>query len=561
MQKKHNKSRLYSLTVIMLSMALMFALFLSACNRESQEPAAPEPPPAATPAPAEDETPADDEEDYEEDYQVTGDVFPLFDTVTNFTWWIPYSGMAMQHITCLNETVFMQEMERLTNVRFEFMIPPGGQDQEQFNLIIASGNLPDLMTRAGLYRGGGDRAIQDGVFLRLNELIESYAPNYRALRESDPMIARQTVSDSQNIWAFIPIIDFEDTTWWGPMTRQDWLDEIGMDVPTTLDGWHQMLTGFRDHFGITTPLVNLNARGYDPNGGIIAGAFGIWPGFYHRDGVVRDGRLEAGFRDYLEFMAMLYAEGLIDQDFPTRGGEDSRALFTSGQAGVIFESPDTVGSITDPLDIPMIGIPYPVLNEGDELLFRMRQWNIYPGGATAITTTASHPEALVKFLDFGYGQEGRILFNFGIEGHTFVFDEHGNPQFTDYVLNNPDGIPLNAGIHIFRAHNEVPSFRFGSQSNPIPMQRPASQVVRRAWTDQSQARYNMPPIEFTAEEGTALARIESNLNPFRGEMILRFIIGEEPIENFDDFVAQAIALGADEEASIWQQAFDRFMAR
>jgi len=532
---------------------------MGACAGETQQPAAP--PSAEVPAAAEAPAPADAEEAADDEAAPRDGTFPLFDELTTFTWWIPYSGMAMQHISCLNETVFIQEMERMTNVRFDFLIPPGGQEQEQFNLIIASGDLPDLMTRAGLYRGGGDRAIQDGVFLRLNDLIERYAPNYRALRESDPMLSRQTVSDSQNLWAFIPMNDFEDTTWWGPMTRQDWLDEIGMEAPTTLDGWHQMLTGFRDHFDLTTPLVNLNNLGYDPLGGIIAGAFGIWPGFYQQDGIVRDGRLEEGFRDYLEFMARLYAEGLIDPDFPTRDGEGSRALFSSGQAGVIFESPDTVGSITDPMGIPMVGLPYPVLNEGDQLQFRMKQWNIYPNGATAITTAARYPEALVKYLDFGYGEEGRMLFNFGIEGLTFEFDADGNPQFTDYVLNNPDGIPLNAGIHIFRAHNEVPSFRFGSLSNPIPMQRPASQVVRRAWTAQSEARYNLPPIEYTAEEGSTLARIESNLSPFRNETILRFIIGQEPIENFDSFVARAIELGADEELAIVQQAFDRFMAR
>ena len=51
-------------------------------------------------------------------------------------------------------------------------------------------------------------------------------------------------------------------------------------------------------------------------------------------------------------------------------------------------------------------------------------------------------DELVKWADYFYSDEGSILYNMGVEGVTFEFDENGVPQFKDELINNPDGLTL-----------------------------------------------------------------------------------------------------------------------
>lgn len=161
-----SKKKKSEITRIITAVGISGSLLLSACTGGGQSggqqrstPASPASP--ATPAESAATAAAPDPSGTNQD---TGSEqgFPLFDEVTTFTWWTPYPAMAMQYITSPEETIFIEEMTKLTNVRFDFMIPPAGQEQEQFNLLIASDDLPDVISRAGLYKGGGDKAIEIG---------------------------------------------------------------------------------------------------------------------------------------------------------------------------------------------------------------------------------------------------------------------------------------------------------------------------------------------------------------------------------------------------------------
>lgn len=116
----------------------------------------------------------------------TGITFPLEEQVT-LTMWAPFNVNAASVMEDYNGSLVFQEMEKRTNVHIEFIHPAIGQDSEQFNLMIASQEYPDMiMGGISNYVGGGDLAVEDGVFLQLNDLIDQYAPNYKAILESNP---------------------------------------------------------------------------------------------------------------------------------------------------------------------------------------------------------------------------------------------------------------------------------------------------------------------------------------------------------------------------------------
>ena len=85
------------------------------------------------------------------------------------------------------------------------------------------------------------------------------------------------------------------------------------------------------------------------------------------------------------------------------------------------------------------------LNKDDEKLWAGQQLAVYANN-TFITANCEHPEAVVKYFDYFYGEEGITLYFMGIEGETFYYDENGNPQYTDFVTKNPDGMGMEEAL-------------------------------------------------------------------------------------------------------------------
>ena len=91
-------------------------------------------------------------------------------------------------------------MAKRTGITIEFVSPVFGADVEPFNMMINSGDYTDLISpdSRAVYPGGFDKAIEDQVFLRVNELVDKFAPNYKHLRESSEGYRKESMTDSGN---------------------------------------------------------------------------------------------------------------------------------------------------------------------------------------------------------------------------------------------------------------------------------------------------------------------------------------------------------------------------
>lgn len=89
--------------------------------------------------------------------------------------------------------------ERL-GINIEWQHPPVGQESEQFNLMVVSGELPDIIEYSwnSAYPGGAEAAIEDGVILELNEIIDTMMPNYKAYLEKYPEVEKMVLTDTES---------------------------------------------------------------------------------------------------------------------------------------------------------------------------------------------------------------------------------------------------------------------------------------------------------------------------------------------------------------------------
>ena len=486
----------------------------------------------------------------------------------SFSIWAPFYWVG--RISSYDESAAWQEVERRLGITIDWQQPAAGQEIEQFNLMIASQDFPDIIGTGwegdNMWVGGGDRFIEEGVILRLNELAEQHAPDYMWAIENLVVPEQQSLffTDEGNMFSFYAISPYEEWAFLGLLFRQDWMDELGLDNPRTLDEVEHVLRQFRDYMGADAPLL-LEPEGFRTDTGVFVSAWDIGPAFYQVDGVVHYGPIQPEFREFLELMNRWFEEGLIDADFATRDDAALQRLITAGNAGAIVNSPDTVGAWMEGIS-PLMGGHHPMHNANDRSQYRQANFQARPPFSMAITTAAENPAAAATFLNWGYTEEGFMLMNFGIEGETYVrtgeywtFNGVNFPaiEYTDMMMNNPD-FPVLDAILNFKMHIG-PFIRFEHEGNPAISD--VNRVIREFWTEDADATMVLPPVTLNADEGREFARIMAQVQTFQDTAVLQFIMGVNSLDEFDDYIAALQQLGIEEAIALQQAALDRFNAR
>lgn len=474
------------------------------------------------------------------------------------------------------EIEMYKELENRTGVKVEFLHPPAGQANEQFNLMIASRDLPDVIERdfsntgTGGYPGGPEKAIADGVIIKLNDLIDKHSPNLKKLLTENKDYDKLAKTDNGTYFTY-PFIRGDDSlmVFYGPQFRKDWLDELGLAVPETIDEWYTVLKTFKDKKKVEFPFSFRQNPGSGANdlgvGDGLSGAWGVGRGFYLEDGKIKYGPIEAGYKEFLKTMNIWFNEKLIDPDFASQDLKTFRAKVTDNKVGAFLGY--TGGGMGYFYDLvkaqnptfTLVGAPNPTLVKGEKSHFGQKDWPV-SNACAQITTTNKNPEETAKWLDYGYGEEGHILFNFGIEGKSFELKD-GYPKYTDFIVKNPEGKSMALAMSTYmRSHYNGPFVqdkKYFEQFLKYPDQLKAVET----WAGSSTFDRRVPKITATPDESTQLATIMNEINTYVDEMFLKFVMGQEPIEKFDGYVEQIRKMKIDEALTIQQSALERYNKR
>ncbi len=550
--------------VLRLALSGSVALALSAC-----QPGQAVPPPSTQPAGQVASTPPTPEPLS----------LPIVSRPLTLSYWVPMSGNVAPTMKSFGEMGCYMELEKRSGIHLDFQHPPLLQEQDQFNLMIASGKYPDIVEFDWLhnYAGGPAKAIKDGVILRLNDLVERYAPNLTQVLAEHPDWRKQIVTDEGDIYGF-PFLRGDPSllTYMGPVIRADWLDKLSLPVPRTLDDWHVMLTAFKaqdaNGQGTTLPFspwANSIPGGWNSWYGAGAflrhafvGAWGIAMGFYQLNGNVMYGALQPEFQDFAATMRGWFVEGLIDPDFPSTDQASFDAKVTSGRLGSMVTLGGNgigkyLGLVKDPT-FKLVGAPYPTLHSGDSPLLGQRD-DIYAGSGTAAITSANkHMVEAVKELDYGYSDAGQLLFNFGLEGVSYNLDG-GYPRYSSELLQNPTLPPAQALSRYVRATFNGPfvqDARYIEQYFQLQVQKDALKTWL-APTDERQ----MPPVTPTQDEGKKFASIMNEVNSKYQEVFTRAVTNAEAPDALAALPAELRQIGIDDAIKIQQAALDRYTRR
>ena len=486
------------------------------------------------------------------------------------TYWAQLSTTVSPNFANLGDTPFAKAWMEQTGTQIEFMHPPAGQIKEQFSLILADGNLPDMMEYNWLadYPGGPEKAIRDGVIISLNDVFAQYCPNITKYLKENPDIDKMVKTDEGTYYAF-PFVrgDKNLCNTIGLMLRQDWLEELGLEVPTTIDEWHTVLTAFKEKKGATAPYCPEYTRVDLMNADPFMAAFNVNKNFYiGEDGTVQYGSVKEEYKQYLETMAQWYAEGLIDPDLATLKFDQVNAKMTNGTAGVSLGFAGSymgtwinAGKTSDE-NYMLVPAPYPTLEKGAKAEYGYKDTQYTGRASVAITTSCKNVERAARLLDYAYGEEGHMLFNFGVEGESYTMVD-GEPIYTDWILNNPDGWPVGQAMSAYiRGNNNGPfiqDLRYLGQYYTMDSQKDSVPV----WGDTNADAHMLPPITPTSDESKEASSIINEITTYRDEMALKFIFGAESLDNFDQYVKNIQNMGLDRVLEIENAALERYNSR
>lgn len=489
----------------------------------------------------------------------------------------------------MEENEFTQFIENKFNVKLKWDLAPTDALQDRRQLLLASGDYPEVFLHGKFTTSDLQNYGKQGVFVPLNDLIAEHGPNLTKIMEEKPYFKEAITAPDGNIYA-LPIFNecyhctYAQKFW----INAEWLDTLGLDKPTTTDELYAVLKAFKEQDpngngkADEIPLTGAPNK-YVWNGNIDAY---LMNAFIYNDNdkylILNDGNIDFAankdeWKQGLEYMHMLYADGLID---PASFTQNDQAV---GQLGN-KEGDETVGSITTAL------VSY-LVNAYDETLTRHQHWEIVaplkgPNGVQlsgvtqsvgefefAITNKASEAEqiAAIQIVDYMFSEEGALYAEYGpTEGKGWKMAEpdekniDGEPaKYSYYNLPERDpNVVVNESWSQIGAHDLSKTFRdlFAEGQDPLV---PEGYGTRLAQATNLYAPYAPEEIYPTnvfirPEDTETAAQITTAIKDYVQSNMAQFIIGSKSIEkDWDSYVKGFDGLNLGTYLEIYQRAIEK----
>ncbi|WMJ85842.1 extracellular solute-binding protein [Anaerocolumna sp. MB42-C2] len=444
----------------------------------------------------------------------------------------------------------------ITNISLEGTVAKTATDPAQeFNLMIAKKDIPDIVvyTAAEINQYG-----QEGAFLALDDLIKKDAPNIDKYFSENPEIKKQVAAPDGKIYR-IPVI-FEGavaSTW---TIRQDWLDKLNLKTPTTVQEYHDVLKAFleKDPNGNgKQDEVPYFSRSQQQGITDLLWLYGCRAGFYADDnGKIQFGQYSAEYKNAIKNIAQWYKEGLIDKEIFTRGGKARDILFGDNVGGSTHDWVTSTSSYNVSLadKIPgfsLVTIAPPANING--VIKEIGARETIGNNGWAISAGTKYPDEVMKYFDFWFSEQGRMLNNYGILGEDYTL-VNGVPTYTDKILKS--GNPLNMTMWSIGGSYEIGQTLMLSAEMSTMTPQAAAGV--KMYDENKYCLSRLPTLSYNTEELNTITNKNSAIDTYWQETMQSWIFSPDKIDaEFDKYISTLKGMGMDEVIAAMQSAYDR----
>lgn len=320
-------------------------------------------------------------------------------------------------------------------VDVDFVTIPRWEYKEKYNVLFASGDAPDLIFEYDTkYR---NILISQKQLMPLNDLIEEHSVEYKALLEKYPILRKVATREDGNMYEFGRLMGLRTNHML--FVRKDWLDNLGLSVPTTTDELYEVAEAFVNDDPDQNGQKDTLAMGVSFVGDNILKQMFQSVNYKIENGTIVRTWDNLTAKD--SFVKKMYDNNLVDKDFITEmdTGEKSKQDFISGKLGFYGANGGEAYTIFEALkknvpDAKVMAIPLPASEFGQ---FGPVISNPVQGTA-AINTNAKDPVAVMKYVDFLVRESTMKTLNYGIEGEHYQVNDKGCPVPIDAEKNKQE---------------------------------------------------------------------------------------------------------------------------
>ena len=490
--------------------------------------------------------------------------YPIFDEPTSLSiYWMFHNFLSMFGVTqqALNDIPTFDQWQKATNVNLDFVLIGEETYSTTISLVFAAGDYYDFFCNGEQnYSAGADAAVDEGVLLDLSPYLEEYAPDYNAILNRFPDFRSDLTSSEGYILSFSEYCEYSDS---GVAVRQDWLDQVGMDKPATMDEVWDVAMAWKEQLGVRNPVM-WNA---DLSSFFGWNAFGVaGPGMndvawqIDEDGktVVCSMKLP-GYKECLQWMHDAFEAGLVTDDFMNVMNIAFDDYIYANETGMVSTNSNLLaGGGAERSGQPsydLRAMPDPMKEKGMENTLAQTSGGV---GASAIAVSAQteYPEECVEFMNWLYTPDGILVSDFGIEGETFYYDDQGVPHYTDVILNDPN-MPSFVAAFLHTSLVGTPYYntterKLASYTTEAELECIDIWKTGRTGTNTFQGKN-------TSEESQEYTQIAGDIGTAASEQSLRFVTGERSLDEYDAFIEDLERMGLDRLRELRQAAYDRYL--
>ncbi len=488
---------------------------------------------------------------------------------------------------------FSRWLEERTGVVAQFAPVPRRDSVQKLNIIVASGDLPEVLVGWRLQPAQIAELGSQGVLLPLNDYLDRLGYHIPRWMERYPTIRSQITALDGNIYS-IPMFNqcyhcsMGNKLW----INEEWLRTLGLPMPETTEELYRTLVAFKERDpngnGVADEVPFSAAQAHhdylnsvNSVVAVLMNPFVYVPsGFNNQSGMVwvDGGRIVAsysqeGWREGLRFIRRLYVDRLLDPESFIMDRQQLTQLAES-EVQVLGAAPglenparylSESGYYRDYVVVPALQGP-----SGQ----RYASWNPYAGvqpGRFMITSSARNPEVAFRWADAFwdttyettlrafYGDEGLHWRwaepdEVGINGESAVWAQIPQPDAGGSLNRNGWGSTpatfRDAPFRLGRVRSEDPhdieTVLFEETRDKLAPYRPDIAMI-------------LPPIQFTTEEAELVTDIETTIDRFVLQATAEFIVGSRDVETeWDRYIHDLNRMGLDELMRIYQVAYDRY---
>lgn len=472
---------------------------------------------------------------------------------------------------------FCVEEQRLTGIDIEYIIVDAMGRSENFSVLLASDDLPDIMNQADIYYPGTEaEAVAEEHFANIYDYKE-YCPNYlyyiRSKMAEDKNLYDQCFLDDTTISKFMGLNDVGGLDATTLAVRADWLDKLGVDIEEfdTIAEYEEVAKRMQVELGASYP-INLLFEGLDTGSyfgcfdtatGLSTTYINAFPSPRVVDGDVQFYFSDDNARQYVETIAGWVADGLVSPDWIS--GTDAEYNVTNNLVGIAVMPLNSMSYYTaanpDP-DCRWEIVKKPSLYEGQVHHFGISRGLCNGYGRTQISGTCENIPLAVTWCDWRYCEQGSDLSAWGVEGTLWEYNEEGRRVATEFCYANPDG-QIMGFLQCTYSSNFLAEHGLGDAAAPYsyPGGEKVFDYFDRWYDIQYDGAYDWPKgVQLTEDQSSAFMRY-ADIDTYVNENIMEFVVGVKPMSEWDAYIEGLKDMGLEEAEAIYQEAYDSYQQR